>query len=330
MPRRGRLHVEGGCYHVMGRGLERRHIFDTAEDKQDFLDRLATGLVATDTDCLAWAVMSNHYHLLLRVSSLPLSELMRKLLSGYATAYNQRHNRVGYVFQNRFKSILCDEETYLLQLVRYIHLNPLKANMVKDIPALSRYPWSGHAALMGHLSADWQNTTEILSRFGSRLKAARQSYQAFMENDASSIDLSGGGLIRSYGGWEPIAKLRREHETKIGDERILGSSEFVESVTSTDALNIKNVAAVNLSEVVTGVCKYFDIAPAQLSKRGRQNALSNAKAVIAYMACELADTPTIEVANRLALSRSGVAQAAERGRLIYKRLALSLEILTAN
>ena len=104
----------------------------------------------------------------------------------------------------------------------------------------------------------------------------------------------------------------------------------MESVTSTDALNIQNVAAVNLSEVVTCVCKYFDIAPAQLSKRGRQNALSNAKAVIAYMACELADTPTIEVANRLALSRSGVAQAAERGRLIYKRLALSLEILTAN
>lgn len=106
MPRRGPLQVEGGSYHVMGRGRERRYIFDAAEDKQDFLDRLTVGLEATATECLDWVVMSNHYHLLLCVSSLPLSELMCKLLSGYATAYNQRHKRVGYVFQNRFKSIL--------------------------------------------------------------------------------------------------------------------------------------------------------------------------------------------------------------------------------
>ena len=205
------------------------------------------------------------------------------------------------------------------------HLNPLKANIVKNVVALNRYPWTGHAVLMGNFSAKWQNTAEILRRFGSRLEAARLSYQTFMESDASLVDFSGGGLIRSYGGWEPIAKLRREHETKIGDERILGDSEFVQFVTSADELNVAKVTAMNLDEVIAGVCKYFEVRTDQLTKRGRQNELSSAKAVIAFVASELAGIPSIEVANHLVLSRSGVAHAANRGRAIFEQLELSLE-----
>ena len=130
MPRHGRLHLPGGYYHVMGRGLERRSIFAGDEDKKDFLERLGVGLEQTRSQCLAFAMMSNHYHLLIRVSSEPLSQLMGKVLSGYATCYNYRKKRSGYVFQNRFKSILCDADNYLLELIRYIHLNPLRANMV--------------------------------------------------------------------------------------------------------------------------------------------------------------------------------------------------------
>lgn len=133
MPRIGRLHLEGGYYHVIGRGLERRRIFSGDDDKDDFLERLGLGLAQTDCQCLAFAMMSNHYHLLIRVSTKPLSVLMSKLLGGYATQYNRRKNRSGYVFQNRYKSILCDADNYLLELVRYIHLNPLKAKMVEDI-----------------------------------------------------------------------------------------------------------------------------------------------------------------------------------------------------
>ena len=114
------------------RGLERRWIFNDEEDKRDFLARLSDGLDVTASHCLAWAVMSNHYHLLIQVNTTPLSKLMRSLLGGYAGHYNRRHRRVGYVFQNRYKSILCDEETYFLALVRYIHLNPLKAKQVKS------------------------------------------------------------------------------------------------------------------------------------------------------------------------------------------------------
>ncbi len=136
MPRQGRLHIPEGYYHVMGRGLERRRIFSGDIDKIDFLKRLGEGLDHAQCQCLAWALMSNHYHLLIQVSSKPLSKLMSPLLSGYATQYNVRKKRSGYVFQNRYKSILCDADNYLLELIRYIHLNPLKAKIVDSLSVL--------------------------------------------------------------------------------------------------------------------------------------------------------------------------------------------------
>ncbi len=149
MPRTGRLHIPGGCYHVMGRGLERRRIFNQADDKNDFLERLGNIVEQSDGQCLAWAIMSNHYHLLIRVGAQPLSKLMSPLLGGYASSYNRRHRRSGYVFQNRYKSILCDADSYLLELVRTIHLNPIKAEIVKSLSQLDRYHWTGHVGLLG-------------------------------------------------------------------------------------------------------------------------------------------------------------------------------------
>ena len=110
MPRRGRLHIPGGCYHIIGRGLERRFIFDAIEDKEEFLSRLGYNLNRCQAQCRAWTLMSNHYHLLIRASQKPLSKFMAPLLSGYAGYYNRRYHRSGYVFQNRFKSILCDTD----------------------------------------------------------------------------------------------------------------------------------------------------------------------------------------------------------------------------
>ena len=98
MPRIGRLHIAGGCYDLVGRGLERRYIFDCDEDKEDFFARVAQGLEDSDAVCLAWAMLSKHYHLLIRMGRQPLSELMRTLLGGYTGSYNRRHNRIGYVF----------------------------------------------------------------------------------------------------------------------------------------------------------------------------------------------------------------------------------------
>lgn len=332
MPRMGRLHVDGGCYHVMGRGLERRYIFGSDADKQDFLERLSDGLAESEMSCLAWSVMSNHYHLLLRVGSHPLSDLMRRLLSGFATAYNRRHRRVGYVFQNRFKSILCDEETYLLQLLRYIHLNPVKANVIADVEALNSYDWTGHAALMGFREVAWQETAEVLARFGSTVDSARVQLNTFMKSENQFKDFGGGGLIRSYGGWESLQRYRSEHETKIGDERILGDSSFVENILASDNIDVARSCALrrlgwSLEELIARVCDRFEIDSEQILSKGKQNNISHAKGVIAYFGLIELGLSSQSIAARLALSRTGVYAARNRGHAIIEQSGLKIEDL---
>jgi REP element-mobilizing transposase RayT len=110
----------------------------------------------------AWALMPNHFHILARTGGQPLSASMRRLLTGYVVNFNRRHRRVGHLFQNRYKSIVCEEDPYLLELTRYIHLNPLRAGLVDDMAALNRCPWAGHSALMGEVAREWQEQGLVL------------------------------------------------------------------------------------------------------------------------------------------------------------------------
>ena len=127
MPRLARLDISGLLQHVIVRGIERRDIFNDDRDRQLFIDRLFALLSETGVRCYAWSLLSNHFHLLLMPTSTPLSYFMRRLLTGYAVSFNRRNKRSGHLFQNRYKSIVCEEEPYLLELVRYIHLNPVRA-----------------------------------------------------------------------------------------------------------------------------------------------------------------------------------------------------------
>jgi len=149
MPRQARLDVPGLLQHVMARGIERRNIFKDDKDREAFLGRLAVILEETQTQCYAWALIPNHFHLLLRTGPTPLSIVMRRLMTGYAVTFNKRHKRSGHLFQNRYKSIVCEEDPYLLELIRYIHLNPIRAGLVKDLKELDKYPWCGHSSILG-------------------------------------------------------------------------------------------------------------------------------------------------------------------------------------
>ena len=149
MPRIARLDTPGLLNHVMIRGIERRKIFNDDKDRENFVERLSTLLPETKTQCYAWAFLSNHAHFLLRSGPAGIASLMRRLLTGYAVSYNRRHKRHGQLFQNRFKSIICQEDVYFLELVRYIHLNPVRSGVLANLEELDRYPYCGHSDIMG-------------------------------------------------------------------------------------------------------------------------------------------------------------------------------------
>lgn len=336
MPRTGRLHLDHGYYHVMGRGLERRWIFRVKEDKEDFLERLGAGLDQTASRCLAWSLMSNHYHLLIQVGNQPLSRLMSKLLSGYATQYNRRHRRVGYVFQNRYKSILIDADQYLLELIRYIHLNPIRAKVIRTLSELDRYRWTGHAGILGNQVREWQNTKDVLALFATRTTAARQHYRQFIDlgiHTQSGLDLSGGGLIRSYGGWETSQSMRKEHEMRIGDERILGESDFVENALKQDELQLKKKDRLkqkgwNLSKLTKKVCEYFSISEKDLVKKGRSNDLSIGKDVLCYFAIYDLSISSTELMKRLNVSQPAISKSTRRGEIYCQQHKIEIDHLS--
>ena len=191
--------------------IDRQKIFENDDDRNHFLSRLGGILTETKTDCYAWALMPNHFHLLLRTGNVSISTAMRRLLTGYALWYNRRHRRYGHLFQNRYKSILCQEDAYLLELVRYIHLNPIRARVAPDLKILDRYPYCGHSVLMSNVKFDWQNTDKVLALFGKQSGTARRSYRRFVNkgvDQGKRTDLTGGGLVRSAGGWAAVKALR--------------------------------------------------------------------------------------------------------------------------
>ena len=174
--------------------------------------------------------MPNHAHALLRTGDLPLSRLAQRWLGPYATSFNRIHRRTGYLFQNRFKNTLVEEDSCLLELVRYIHLNPVRSRLDVSIDSLSTYPWTGHAVLLGQRQFPAQDVDFVLSQFGSTLGSARRAYELFVRagiDNSAPVDLDGGGLRRSAGGWDLLPKLGRGRERWAFDERVLGSSAFV-------------------------------------------------------------------------------------------------------
>lgn len=316
MPRTGRLHIPGGYYHVIGRGLERRFIFGDDADKKNFLSRLGNNLPRFEMQCLAWTVMSNHYHLLIRVGEPPLSKLMASVLGGFAGHYNRQHNRCGYVFQNRYTSILCDKNTYLLKLIRYIHLNPLRAGIVDSVEDLGRYPWSGHAGITGKHRRTWHAVGELLALFGKHRHEAARRYNAFVEAGSGQSrhgEYSGGGLVRSHGGWESLSRLRKEHQCCIGDERILGDSRFVEHALKQDQITIETSSRLqregwNLERLISRVCQYCGIRESQLLEKSRCGPPSRAKALICYLGTQRMSLTSRQIADRLCISQPAVSK----------------------
>ena len=292
MPRQPRLDAPGALHHVMGRGIDGIKIFSNTKDRRDFLGRRADLCKADALRVYAWALMFNHFHLLLRTGNQPLSTSMRKLLTGYVVNYNRRHNRYGHLFQNRYKSIICEDDPYLLELTRYIHLNPLRAGKVKDLTELRVYQWCGHSAIIGMVKREWQDTETVLAYFGKKHKRAIEEYEDFVGEGieaGSRPELVGGGLIRSLGGWSHVLSSRRVGSKVFSDERILGSSDFVKDVIADAEEKEKETLRLSLElsdlpSLATKVCQGEGIEEAELRSGSRKKAVVKSRKIFPQIA----------------------------------------------
>ena len=294
MPRQSRVDAPGALHHVMVRGIDGKKIFTDRKDYSAFLDRLGDLLIETRTSCYAWALIPNHFHLLLRTGDAPLSKLMKRLLTGYAVNYNRKYKRYGHLFQNRYKSILCQEDPYLLELVRYIHLNPLRAGLVKGYKNLSGFPYCGHGAVMGRKKVNWQDTDYTLGYFGKKSSSARAEYSWFVRKgieQGSRPDLTGGGLLRSHGGWAGVKILRETGDYEKGDERILGDGQFVERVLGKAEERLKEkyilrAKGYNLDKLIERAANLTNLTPEQITDGIRDAKRTKARSILCYWAVE--------------------------------------------
>jgi REP element-mobilizing transposase RayT len=330
MPRRSRIDAVGALHHIIVRGIDRKKIFENDLDRDQFVDRLGKVLTESKTTCFAWALIPNHFHLLIRTGPIPISTIMRRLLTGYALWFNRTHRRHGHLFQNRFKSILCQEDIYLLELVRYIHLNPFRAGIVRNLEELGRYPYSGHSVLAGKIKQNWQDTGWVLGMFNENLGPARKAYKTFVEKGVEQgkrKDLTGGGLIRSAGGWEAVKILKKEKIFQRGDERILGDGDFVDIVLASAEEEMEKRYALrargmNLEKASMRVEKILGVNP--LKAKGRYKPVVEARSLFCYWAVREIGMPMSVLGRKLEISIPAISKSVIRGEIIAKKRGLTL------
>ena len=316
MPRKARLDIAGTLHHIILRGIEKRQIFDDNLDRETFVNRMGQLALETKTKIYAWSLLTNHAHLLMRSGPEGLPQYMRRLLTGYAQAYNRRHKRYGHLFQNRYKSIVCEEDVYFQELVRYIHLNPLRAGLVQNLEQLDRSPGSGHGVLMGKVNYSWQDVDYVLSCFGKRAGQARRIYRRFVSEGIKQghrPELVGGGLIRSLGGWSAVKSLRRSGQKALTDERILGTDDFVERVLGEADQSAKRLFSSRLRDKevrqhIEEKCKKEGIAVRELQVGSRRGRIPGIRSDLAGKLARDWGIPLAEIARQLGVSTSAISQ----------------------
>jgi len=325
MARLARLDAPGVFHHVMIRGIERRNIFRNNKDREDFVNRLGKLLPETQTTCYGWVFIPNHAHFLFRTGQVPLATFMKRLLTGYAVSFNRRHKRHGQLFQNRYKSIVCQEDVYFKELIRYIHLNPIRAGIVVNLEELNKYPYCGHSTLMGRKGSPWQEVNDVLGYFGRTVRAARRAYFFYMEaglDQGRRDELVGGGLIRSLGGWSEVKKVRSKGQVHImSDERILGDSEFVDSLLSQAKERYERgyemkARGYDLSRIAKRVAEICGMEEREVFSKGRQRRKVKARSLLCFWAVRELGMALTDMAKDLEMSVPGVGYAVERGQAI--------------
>jgi REP element-mobilizing transposase RayT len=313
MPRTPRVDAPGCLHHVVVRGIERRHIFRDELDRRDLLNRLDRILPETGASCYAWALMPNHVHLVLRTGQIPIATVMARVNTGYAIRFNRRHARAGYLFQNRYHAFLVESDAYLLTLVRYVHLNPLRAGIVDSLAALERHPWTGHAALMGKTATRFQDSERILAHFGGTTKEARRRLIEWMRDQAE------------------IPEPPRLPEAEAPRATVAEAAARVSPAMAPHPAHVRREGMgrsvspnTGLAELIGRVCLRRGVAMSDVLARRKCRPAVDARAEIAFRAGIELGLSGVEIARGLGLSTASVSQARMRGRALLDSAAATL------
>jgi REP element-mobilizing transposase RayT len=313
MPRKARLNVPGAVYHVMGRCLDHLALFVDDDDHERFLSVLGLYLERTATRCYGWAFMRNHYHLVIRLGNRELWELMKPLNMHYAQFHRNKYGRRGPLFMDRFKSIATQDQNYVQELVRYVHLNPVRAGICKSLEALDKYPWSGHSALMGLKNRNFQDTGTVLKRFGRTVSDAREKYRKFLSEGMESDDQS--DML--------VALVRKSNSGSEGGRSancwVIGDPEFVKNAVASVEANRLRISRFereggSLGTIADKICRKFGITPELLKERHRGGAASDARKAFAYVAAKEFRASLGVVADYLGVGRTAVSAMSRDGR----------------
>ncbi len=285
MARKARIHVPGGFYHVMLRGNGGQDVFIDDSDRRYFIDLLAEGTERFGFRVHGYCLMPNHMHLVLQAGAQPLSRAMQNLSFRHTRRVNAHGKRAGHLFQGRYQSILVDAEGYLLELVRYVHLNPVRAGLVHEPES---WRWSGHRAYLGRSPALWLTMDRVLELFAPKLELARAAYGAFV------ADGVGGERRAAF------------HEGNGAAGRVLGDDGFVAAALK--QAGEKPVRPPDVELILELVARDYSVALAELSGTSRRRLLSEARGLAGLLARETGAAGLSDLAARFGRELSSLSR----------------------
>jgi REP element-mobilizing transposase RayT len=288
MSRKPRIHLPGGYYHVMMRGNCGHDIFFSPSDRTRFLLLLQEGIERYGHRVHAFCLMDNHVHLLIQVGSIPLSRIIQNLSFRYTKHINRQRKEVGHLFQGRYKAILVDADSYLLELARYIHLNPVRAGICETAEA---FEWSSYHAYVGETSIPWLYTQEILSLFSHHEHQAKRRFVEFVIQGVNEGQ-----------------RLEFHHGSHLG--QILGDDSFAEQALLASESGL--LKPIKLDDVLEAVCREYKIDDSLLYQKGNNRSNSEARAMAALVIQDIEGITLASLAEKLSRDLSTLSQSAGR------------------
>lgn len=291
MARKPRIHFPGAVYHVMLRGNGGNDIFFSAMDRSKMSLLLQEGVERYGHRIHAFCFMTNHVHLAIQVGDVPLSKIIQNVSFRYTRYSNAVRKTSGHLFQGRYKAILIDADRYLIQLVRYIHNNPVRAGMAVQC---GKYRWSSHCVYSGETDISWLTTEWVLGQFSDQLESAQHQYEEFVSDGQDE-------------------KRRTDFHQGSKDGQLLGDDEFLKKVLAPVA--VKNVTPRTLDQIINAVCSVYEKPFAEIKAVGQKHDNAEARATLAFLVQSTQDLSLTKLAEVLGRDLSGISRAAGRLRI---------------